>query len=70
MNFAPTFAFWDYMFGTFYMPEGKLPENFGVEDDALVEGYGSQLAYPFVQYMRQRQAKQAPVSDQEASSSS
>lgn len=56
MNFAPTFAFWDYLFGTFYMPEGKLPEHFGVEDDELVEGYASQLAYPFAHYLRQRRA--------------
>ena len=69
MNFAPTFAFWDYMFGTFYMPEGKLPEHFGVEDDALVEGYASQLAYPFAQYLRQRRAESIQVSGQGPSSS-
>lgn len=45
-NFAPTFAFWDWMFGTFYMPEGKLPETFGTDDDELREGYFSQLIYP------------------------
>lgn len=56
MNFAPTFAFWDYAFGTFYMPEGKLPETFGVDDPELVEGYVSQFAYPFLHYFRNRAA--------------
>ena len=46
-NFAPTFAFWDWIFGTFYMPEGKVPENFGTDDPLLPEGYFKQLLYPF-----------------------
>jgi sterol desaturase/sphingolipid hydroxylase (fatty acid hydroxylase superfamily) len=44
-NFAPMFAVWDVMFGTFHMPHGRLPETFGAEgvpDDLL-----SQLIYPF-----------------------
>lgn len=47
MNFAPTFAFWDYMFGTFYMPEGKLPTVFGIDDGPYPEGYFAQLVEPF-----------------------
>lgn len=47
MNFAPTFPFWDYFFGTFYMPEGKLPQVFGTDDPELKEGYLHQLLYPF-----------------------
>jgi sterol desaturase/sphingolipid hydroxylase (fatty acid hydroxylase superfamily) len=46
-NFAPTFSLWDYMFGTFYMPKGRLPENFGTDDHHFPEGYLSQLIYPF-----------------------
>ena len=46
-NFAPTFSLWDWMFGTFYMPEGKLPQVFGNDDRAFPEGYFNQLAYPF-----------------------
>lgn len=45
-NFAPTLSVWDWLFGTFYMPEGKLPETFGT-DDPLPEGYFRQLLYPF-----------------------
>lgn len=46
-NFAPTFSFWDWIFGTFYMPEGKLPQTFGCDDPHFPEGYFSQLIYPF-----------------------
>jgi sterol desaturase/sphingolipid hydroxylase (fatty acid hydroxylase superfamily) len=45
-NFAPTFPILDVIFGTFYMPEGKRPQGFGVEG-APAEGYFAQLAYPF-----------------------
>ena len=47
-NFAPTFALWDWLFGTFYMPEGKLPQVFGVDDATFpTEGYLAQLIHPF-----------------------
>ena len=45
-NFAPTFSFWDWIFGTFYMPEGKTPQTFGTDDPLLPEGYFRQLLYP------------------------
>jgi sterol desaturase/sphingolipid hydroxylase (fatty acid hydroxylase superfamily) len=47
MNFAPTFALWDWLFGTFYLPEGKLPETFGVDDPQFPEGYLAQVINPF-----------------------
>ena len=47
MNFAPTFPFWDVLFGTFYMPAGKLPENYGIEDPTFPAGFAAQLIYPF-----------------------
>lgn len=62
-NFAPTFAFWDLAFGTFYMPEDELPEVFGVEDPELKEGYLSQLIYPFTILKRMRQEANAATSD-------
>jgi len=46
-NFAPTFSLFDYVFGTFYMPEGKLPQVFGIDDHHHPEGYLAQLLYPF-----------------------
>jgi hypothetical protein len=45
------------MFGTFYMPEGKLPQNFGVDDHHFPEGYISQLVYPFKQQSTDAEVK-------------
>lgn len=56
-NFSTTFAFWDLLFGTFYMPEGKRPQNFGVDDPHFPNDYVSQMAYPF------RIATSPPISD-------
>jgi sterol desaturase/sphingolipid hydroxylase (fatty acid hydroxylase superfamily) len=46
-NFAPMFAFWDVLFGTFYMPPGRLPTRYGVDDPQFPAGFLKQLAYPF-----------------------
>ena len=46
-NFAPTFAFWDVLFGTFYMPENKLPEEYGINDANYPQDLIHQLIYPF-----------------------
>lgn len=46
-NFAPTFPFLDLLFGTFYMPPGKLPQHFGNGEDEFPEGFLGQLVYPF-----------------------
>jgi sterol desaturase/sphingolipid hydroxylase (fatty acid hydroxylase superfamily) len=45
-NFAPTFPILDVIFGTFYMPKGKLPLRYGVEG-VPSRGYVAQLVYPF-----------------------
>jgi sterol desaturase/sphingolipid hydroxylase (fatty acid hydroxylase superfamily) len=31
-NFAGLFPFWDLLFGTFYMPKGQVPEDFGIHE--------------------------------------
>ncbi len=54
-NFAPTFPLWDVLFGTFYMPAGKLPARYGVDDPQFPAGFLGQMAYPFV--------RPAPASD-------
>jgi sterol desaturase/sphingolipid hydroxylase (fatty acid hydroxylase superfamily) len=46
-NFSNVFALWDWMFGTYYFPEGRKPEVFGLDDGALPENYLQQLASPF-----------------------
>jgi WD40 repeat protein/sterol desaturase/sphingolipid hydroxylase (fatty acid hydroxylase superfamily) len=45
-NFASTFPFLDLLFGTFYMPAGELPENFGNGEPDFPEGFWGQLVYP------------------------
>jgi sterol desaturase/sphingolipid hydroxylase (fatty acid hydroxylase superfamily) len=47
MNYAPTFPVIDMIFGTFYMPEGKLPDDFGVDDPDFPKAFEKQLLYPF-----------------------
>lgn len=46
-NFAPTFPFIDLLFGTFYMPEGKLPQVYGVDKRDVPEDFVDQMLYPF-----------------------
>ncbi len=45
-NFAGTFSLFDVMFGTFYMPEGALPQNYGIEGEEMPESFGEQMLYP------------------------
>jgi sterol desaturase/sphingolipid hydroxylase (fatty acid hydroxylase superfamily) len=46
-NFASTFPFLDLMFGTFYMPAGKRPEQFGNGEHDFPEDFWGQFIYPF-----------------------
>jgi sterol desaturase/sphingolipid hydroxylase (fatty acid hydroxylase superfamily) len=46
-NFAATFPVLDLIFGTFYMPEGVLPDRYGIADREFPASFGAQLAYPF-----------------------
>jgi sterol desaturase/sphingolipid hydroxylase (fatty acid hydroxylase superfamily) len=46
-NFAGLFPMWDVLFGTYYMPNGRLPQVFGLKNEAVPEGYFAQLVYPF-----------------------
>jgi len=48
-NFAATFPILDVIFGTFYMPEGKLPDNYGIADRTFPTSFPGQLAHPFTQ---------------------
>ena len=52
-NFAPTFPLLDIVFGTFYMPEGRLPESYGVPGSDIPEGFWGQMAWPFRQGNKQ-----------------
>ena len=46
-NFASTFPILDLLFGTFYMPPGKLPEQFGTGEIDFPEDFWGQLIHPF-----------------------
>jgi sterol desaturase/sphingolipid hydroxylase (fatty acid hydroxylase superfamily) len=46
-NFAPTFPILDIIFGTFYLPDNELPDNYGVDEEGFPEGFGGQMLYPF-----------------------
>ena len=48
-NFASTFSLWDVMFGTFHMPQGALPQHYGIEDQNMPQGLMPQLVYPLLQ---------------------
>ena len=45
-NFSGLFPLWDLLFGTFYMPRGRMPERFGVQDE-VPPGLWAQLGWPF-----------------------
>jgi sterol desaturase/sphingolipid hydroxylase (fatty acid hydroxylase superfamily) len=45
-NFAGQLPLWDVIFGTLYMPRGRMPERYGT-DAPVPETYVGQLAYPF-----------------------
>lgn len=46
-NFAPTIPLFDVMFGTFYMPEGKLPQQYGVPGSDIPNDFIGQMIWPF-----------------------
>lgn len=46
-NFAPTFSFWDVLFGTFYMPDDKVPHEYGVDDPNFPKDFFGQMITPF-----------------------
>jgi sterol desaturase/sphingolipid hydroxylase (fatty acid hydroxylase superfamily) len=48
-NFAGTFPIWDILFGTFRMPVGRLPQDYGADDPRIPNEIVGQLAYPFRQ---------------------
>lgn len=55
-NFASTFPILDVIFGTFYMPVGKLPEQFGNGDADFPDDFWGQLVHPF-----RKQTSQVPL---------
>jgi sterol desaturase/sphingolipid hydroxylase (fatty acid hydroxylase superfamily) len=52
-NFAGLFPIWDIFFGTYFMPKGRYPENFGIHEP-MPSGYLSQLWAPFAWLMNRK----------------
>jgi sterol desaturase/sphingolipid hydroxylase (fatty acid hydroxylase superfamily) len=46
-NFAGLFPWIDRLFGTWYMPEGRMPERFGLKNETIPAGFFGQMAFPF-----------------------
>lgn len=46
-NFAGLFSFWDRIFGTYFMPPGRVPETFGLVEE-FPKDFVGQLTRPFV----------------------
>jgi sterol desaturase/sphingolipid hydroxylase (fatty acid hydroxylase superfamily) len=46
-NFAPTIPLLDVVFGTFYMPEQKKPERYGVPGSNIPSQFIGQMLWPF-----------------------
>jgi sterol desaturase/sphingolipid hydroxylase (fatty acid hydroxylase superfamily) len=46
-NFASTFPLLDVIFGTYYMPPGKLPEDYGNGEADYPDDFWGQLVHPF-----------------------
>jgi sterol desaturase/sphingolipid hydroxylase (fatty acid hydroxylase superfamily) len=65
-NFSSTFSIWDKMFGTFYMPEGKLPQEYGVDDPHFPTTWLWQMLTPFKQFSDRLQTPPASVSTPQA----
>jgi sterol desaturase/sphingolipid hydroxylase (fatty acid hydroxylase superfamily) len=45
-NFAGLLPLWDILFGTFYMPAGKYPTDFGITEP-MPDNFFKQLIWPF-----------------------
>jgi sterol desaturase/sphingolipid hydroxylase (fatty acid hydroxylase superfamily) len=46
-NFAELCPVWDLLFGTYFAPNGRRPEEFGIDDRSFPDGFLGQLLYPF-----------------------
>jgi sterol desaturase/sphingolipid hydroxylase (fatty acid hydroxylase superfamily) len=46
-NFGGILAIWDRLFGTYYMPDDRMPERFGIDHDDVPADFLGQLTYPW-----------------------
>jgi sterol desaturase/sphingolipid hydroxylase (fatty acid hydroxylase superfamily) len=65
-NFASTFPILDVIFGTYYMPRGRLPEQFGNGEADYPDDFWGQLVHPFRWRPKPAQAPAPAVREGEA----
>lgn len=46
-NYAVYFSFFDWIFGTCYLPKGELPYSYGLHQDGIGERFILQMSHPF-----------------------
>lgn len=61
-NFGSLFSIWDVLFGTFYMPENRLPSRYGVDEPAYPQDFLTQLIHPFRDLIAQARPRSGPTS--------
>lgn len=59
-NFAQTFAFIDYLFGTAYFPRGAAPERYGLVSGEMPDGIVPQFLQPLREWRRMLRERYAP----------
>lgn len=52
-NFAGLLPLWDILFGTYYMPKDRMPQNFGATEP-VPTGYFGQLWHPFAGWFKRK----------------
>jgi sterol desaturase/sphingolipid hydroxylase (fatty acid hydroxylase superfamily) len=55
-NFATKLAIWDRLFGTAWIPEGRKPKSYGLDDVPFPEGYLAQNLFAFRPMTEEKQA--------------
>ena len=57
-NFCTKLAIWDWIFGTAFLPRGRKPAGYGLEDPAWPSNYFRQHAYAFRSFEEQGSEKE------------
>lgn len=60
-NFAGMFPIWDVLFGTSYLPRGRLARRFGCKSDQPPEHLPGQLAHPFRVWKKMAEKRPMPT---------
>ncbi|MDX2212305.1 MAG: sterol desaturase family protein [Oculatellaceae cyanobacterium bins.114] len=56
-NYAGLFPIYDLIFGTFYLPRGEQPKEFGIYGETMTDNFIGQMLYPFRHWKFLRKAK-------------